>query len=376
MSDNHAQSREESKHNLTDEIYEKWADQVNALPNGFPRTESGIEIRLLKKISPPEEAWLVGQLSSKMELADEISARLGLPVEEVKEKLETAAHHGAVLVENSGGVDRYRLMPFIPGFWEDHIHTKDHEFAHLYEQYMMLRGAQGIMGVSPPLHRAMPAHQSLKTELILPYEDVRALLLEQKYFWVLDCACRIEQDLTGDRKCDFPLRNCLQFRREGESSRRYDFLEAESFERISQEEALAILDKTEELGLVHSIHNNAKGLGYMCNCCGCCCCVLRPILEWGIENSMAKANYYAAVDTEECEGCEACIDRCQVGAMSMKDDVAMVELSRCLGCGVCVTGCPSDAVQLHKKPDAELILPPSDFKAWGEERLRNRGLIK
>ena len=43
---------------------------------------------------------------------------------------------------------------------------------------------------------------------------------------------------------------------------------------------------------------------------------------------------------------------------------------------MCVTGCPSDAAQLHKKPDAQLIQPPADFTAWEEERLRNRGLMK
>ncbi len=356
--------------NLNDEAYEKWADQMNALANGFPRTESGVEIKLLKKISPPEEAWLVSQLGSNLESAEDISARIGLPVQEVKERLETAARHGAVSVNDSKGFDRYQLIPFIPGLWESSTHSQDQEFAHLYEQYMMLRGTQGILGATPPIQRVMPAYQALNTESVLPYEDVRALLLEAKDFWVVDCACRVEQDLLGNRKCSFPVKNCISYRKEGESSRYYDFSD-EPYKRISQEEALAILDEAEEIGLVHTVHNNAKALGYICNCCGCCCCVLRPINEQGI-NSVLKANYYAEIKPEECTGCEICVDRCQIGAISMKEDVAIVDLSQCIGCGLCVTGCPTDAAQLHKKPEAQLVHPPADFSAWEEERLLSR----
>ena len=363
---------EDKEVNLNDKAYEKWADQLNALANGFPRTESGIEIRILKKISPPEEARLLSQLGRNLESVEEISTRLGLPVTEVKQRLEIAVRHGAVIIDNSNGVDCYRQRPFIPGIWESSTHIQDQEFAHLYEQYMMLCGTQEILGATPPIERVMPAYKSLKTELVLPYEDVRALLLEAKYFWVVDCACRIEQDLMSNRKCDFPVKNCLVFTKEGESTRNFEFNNyGESLERLSQEEALTILDEAEDIGLVHTVHNNAKALGYICNCCGCCCGFLRPINEHGI-NSVLKANYFGEINSEECTGCEICIDRCQIGAISMKEDVATVDLSRCIGCGLCVTGCPCDAVKLQKKSDAQLIRPPADLSAWEAERLLNR----
>lgn len=77
--DNRADTRgnKESKLDMTDEVYERLADQLNALPNNFPRTQSGVEIRLLKKIARPEEAWMASQLGRKMESAEEISARVG-----------------------------------------------------------------------------------------------------------------------------------------------------------------------------------------------------------------------------------------------------------------------------------------------------------
>ena len=144
---------------------------------------------------------------------------------------------------------------------------------------------------------------------------------------------------------------------------------------ISREEALNLLDKVEEIGLVHSVTNVAKGFSYVCNCCSCCCALLRGISEWGIEDSAVSANYYSVIDPEKCEGCGKCIERCQMKAISLKDNVAFVNREKCIGCGLCVTGCAFDVARLERKPDNEIVNPPEDFATWEQERLKNRGLI-
>lgn len=249
-----------------------------------------------------------------------------------------------------------------PGSW---WHALDHELAHLCEQYWTDGGAAGIMRYDPALHRVVPAWQALEKEIILPYDDVKELILQSKSFEVRDCICRKQQDLVGNRQCDFPLSNCLNFvpmeRPEGPHSVTYD-------------EALKVLDEAEEVGLVHCVSNVAKGVFYVCNCCGCCCAVLRGITQFGIEHSVARANYYAVVDTEQCAGCRTCEERCQVGACSVEDSVSVVDLGKCIGCGLCVTGCPNEAVTLRLRPDAEIIPPPDNYKAWEQQRLHNRGL--
>jgi len=334
-----ADRNEKSDINLPDEVYGRLAEQLNALPNGFPRTESGVELRLLERIANPEEAWLASQLGRKTESVEEISARVGLAVDEVTERLQAVLPLGLVQVENRGGVYYYRLAPFLVGIYETQLDRMDHELAHLVEQYMMLQGARVILGTHPPVHRVIPAQNTVKSELILPYDDVRDLLLKAKSYAVRDCICRVEQNILGDRSCNFPLRNCLNF----SSAER-----PEGPDSISQEGALAILEEAEEIGLVHTVSNHVRGVGYICNCCGCCCAILRGITDWGIENSVAKANYYSEIDPSECMGCEICVDRCQVSAISMQDGLAVVDTSRCIGCGLCVTGCPDEAAHLHK----------------------------
>jgi len=263
--------------------------------------------------------------------------------------------------EEEGG-QVFRLAPFIVGIYE--ASDMDHELAHLVETYLSNGGAKGIMGPQPALHRVVPAHKALKSERILPYDDVKAILEQSKSFALRDCICREERKLVG-HECRFPMRTCLSFS-ENESPPHKS--------SISKEEALAFLDEAEELGLVHTVRNVTKGIGYVCNCCGCCCGVMRGITDWGIENSVASSNYFGRIDPEECTGCGTCVDRCQVRAIREENGVSVVNRSKCIGCGLCVTGCPNGAAKLERKSDAESIMPPVDFATWERDRLRSRGL--
>jgi len=347
------------------EVYERLAKALDKLPNGFPQTPSRVEIRILKKIFSVDEASLASQLGGSMETVEAIARRVGLSEEETSEKLKSMAKRGLLWSSEQKGKSQYRLAPFIVGIYESQLEDMDHELAHLVEKYMNEGGAVGIMKPQPALHRVVPAQKAVKSEWILPYDDVKAILLASKAFNVRDCICRVQQDFIG-RKCDFPLKICLNFSRIERPARSGD---------VSQEEALAILDKAEEIGLVHTVSNVTKGFGYVCNCCGCCCGILRGITDWGIENSVAHANYHSVINQDECLGCGTCIDRCQVHAIREMNGVAVVDLKRCIGCGLCVTGCPNGAAKLERKPKDQIVDPPADFKTWEQQRLHNRGLV-
>jgi ferredoxin len=351
---------------MTDSVYERLAEALDRLPNGFPRTPSNVELRVLKKIFSPEEAKIAGQLTGSTESIVEIAQKLGFSVEEAQAKLIKMAKRGFVWYEAEKGKPSFRLAPFVVGIYEAQLETMDHELAHLVEEYLANGGAVGIMKPQPALHRVIPAQKAVKSELILPYDDVKAILLNSKSFGLRDCVCRVQQKHVG-HKCEFPLRTCLFFSEYERPPHRYT---------ISKEEALAFLDKAEEIGLVHTVSNVMKGVGYVCNCCGCCCGILRGINEWGIENSVAHANYTATIDPTQCLNCGTCTTRCQVHAITQQNDVAVVNKQKCIGCGLCVTSCPNNAAQLKRKPQREIINPPENFATWEHERLHNRGLDK
>ena len=259
---------------------------------------------------------------------------------------------------------KVRLAPFIVGIYEAQLWNMDHELAHLMEDWMDEGGAE-FMRPQPAIHRVVPAQSSVKTDWILPHDDIKAILKTKKSFRVRDCICRVQQEHLGERTCDFPSHVCLNFT---------SFERPPSDNDISMEEALNLIDETEAVGLVHSVSNIAEGFFYVCNCCGCCCGILRGITEFGIENSVAASNYYAVIDPELCRGCGACIERCQVEAISELDEKSVVNKEKCIGCGLCVSGCKNEVAKLVRKPEDEIINPPKDFAVWEHERLVNRGL--
>jgi electron transport complex protein RnfB len=351
---------------VTDAWYERLADSLNKLPNSFPRTKSNIEIPLLKKIFLPEEANLAGQLTGIMEPVDAIAKRTGLTTEEASGRLKDMISRGFVWGNATKG--QYRLAPFIVGIYESQLPRMDHDLAHLVEEYFHQGGAE-IMKPLPSIHRVIPSQSAVKSEWILPYDKLRELLMDCNTFRVNNCICRTQQDLIETRKCTFPLNVELIFYKGAEST------DPPVAPFVTKDEALAILDKTEKIGLVHTVRNVAKGIYYVCNCCGCCCGILRGINEFGIEHSVAAANYFSVIDPEKCERCGTCITRCQMHAISANGkDTAIVDRSKCIGCGLCATGCPANVAKLELKPVNERIEPPLDYATWEHDRLVNRGL--
>jgi NAD-dependent dihydropyrimidine dehydrogenase PreA subunit len=351
---------------MTNDVYECLAEALDRLPNGFPRTPSKIELRILKKIFSPEEAALAGQLTGTPETIKEISSRVVSTAGDIPKQLIKLAERGLIWFENKDGRAFFRLAPFIVGIYEEQINAIDHELAHMVEDYFNDGGAIGLMTPQPSLHRVVPSQKAVKSEWILPYDDIRSIIFNSKTFNIRDCICRVQQDLI-EHPCHFPVHTCLNFSQNERSPRPGD---------VSQSEALDLLDKWEDIGLVHTVSNVAKGVYYVCNCCGCCCGILRGITDYGIDNSIAYANYYAVIDPDLCQGCSICIERCQVKAISEKDGISVVDRVHCIGCGLCVTGCPNDVARLEKKPDAEMIHPPEYFSDWEHDRLQNRGLIE
>ena len=142
------------------DIYERLATALEALPHGFARTPSGVEIKLMKKAFTPEEVWLAGQLTRIPETAAEIAKRVGREVVEVTALLESliprglvalpgSTAGGGVLKEEMKGEKKYRLRPFMVGWYEAGMRRLDKEFAELFEQFIIEGGGERVFAPRP-----------------------------------------------------------------------------------------------------------------------------------------------------------------------------------------------------------------------------------
>ena len=357
-------AEDKNEGNIMDQIYQRLADALNALPNGFPRTETGSDIKLLEFLYTPDEAAPC-ELGIKWETSEAIAQKLNMLPKEALAGLFTMVRQEKVWIDRQDGKYKFRLAPFIVGSYEASGDRMNQQLASLVEDYFNDGGVYGIMQPQPALHRVIPAVDTMDLEWILPYDNVLKILENAEVFHVQDCICR-KQQKSLDSGCDAPLHNCLTFSTIARSPKPGD---------ITKQEAIQIIDEAEKAGLVHSVSNVIDGLSYICNCCGCCCGILRGITKFGIENSMARANYEAVVDAPSCIGCKICLKRCQVAAIAIVDVKAVIDRNICLGCGLCVSTCKSKAIKLLPRPQAEQVVPPKDFGEWEHDRLKNRGMI-
>ncbi|MBP1649161.1 MAG: hypothetical protein H6Q30_2606 [Bacteroidetes bacterium] len=352
---------------MSDRCYRQLASLLDSLPNRFPSTQSGVEIRLLMKIFSPEEALLASEMTATPEPAAVITGRAGVGPKEGRDTLKRMAAKGLISVKRGESEFGFHLKPFVVGFYENQLPRMDAEMAVLFEEYFNeTRGA--LLRVAPAHHRVIPVEQAIPFKIgIQPYERAGALLEEALSWGVRDCICRVQQKLVG-KGCDRPVNSCLVF-----APVKNAFDRSKTDRAISKEEALQILKETEEAGLVHTVGNYRDGLDYICNCCTCCCGILRGIAQYGISSAVAHSEFFLVVDADACSGCNNCIGRCQFNALSPSDGIIAVDYHHCMGCGVCVAACPTAAMHLERRPAKDITVPPAGHREWAAQRSASQG---
>jgi Na+-translocating ferredoxin:NAD+ oxidoreductase subunit B len=348
--------------------YKLLAERLDAMPNGFPPTADGTELKLLEKLFTPEEAALAAQLRVTSETADQISVRIGSEAGPTSKLLKGMARHGLIGAERNKDGLVFRLLPFVVGFFELQAGTMDAEFARLYENYYRQVFAQ-VMYAKPQIHRVIPVNKTVGMDVqVEPFESVAEIVAEAKAWGVLDCVCRKQKMLIGE-PCKHTLTICMAL-----SQTPNAFKQIPGIHPLTQEEALAALKRAAEEGLVHQVSNNQQGIWYICNCCTCSCGILRGMADLGMANVVARSAFVNQIDSERCIGCELCVERCQFGALAIENSRAVVDEKRCVGCGVCVLACDQEAMLLVRRPADQVLPPPLTEADWRNERAVTRGI--
>lgn len=348
--------------------YEKLAEHLDAMPHGFPKSESGVELKLLKKIFTEEEAEVASQMKMMPESADQIGERLGRDPKEMAEFLELMTSKGQIMGIGPKDFRMYGAFPFIAGIHEFQLQRIDKEYVELFEEYFEETFAEQVGKMAPSQVRVYPVEQTIDAErIVLPFEKVSNMVENAQAWAVADCICRKEKEIIG-KGCGKTMNNCIGFSPDPNG---FD-IEYRGARKVTKEEALELLKKAEEEGLVHSAWNVQEGHMFVCNCCTCCCLVLRGIKK--APQFAAKSNYYAEIDADLCVACGVCADeRCPMEAIEQKDEAYEVNRERCIGCGVCEVTCPSGALTLKRKEEDEIDLPAGNIVEWSMQKAQATG---
>ncbi len=119
------------------DVYEKLRAHLDSLPAGFPATESGVELRILKRLFMPEEAGLALHVGMRLEPAAAIAARAGIPEAEAGERLRQMSRKGLIFsIEAPDRPHVYMAAQFVIGIWEYHVNALDPEFIRDMDEYI------------------------------------------------------------------------------------------------------------------------------------------------------------------------------------------------------------------------------------------------
>jgi ferredoxin len=338
-------------------VYEKLATHLDALPAGFARTNSGVEMRILRRLFTPQEAKLALHLTIIPEEARVIARRAGITVAEAASRLDEMDRKGLIMrTQQSDDPPRFMALQWMLGFWEGQVNRLTPELVEDALEYESSYIQPEQWGKAPQM-RTIPVQKSIEvTHDVMPYEMAEEVAHRNDKFGVANCICRTAMQMVG-KGCDKPRNNCLAF------GPVVDYLVHSGRGReIGMTEALDILQQAEREALVLQPDNAQEPL-FICACCGCCCGVLRILKRAAKPSCVVASAFSVRLDSRECNGCGVCIDRCQMDAISICEKKAVLNVERCIGCGLCVTICPTQSLSLVRKPVAEQMSVPKDHAA-------------
>jgi len=358
------------------DVYRKLQKHLDQMPVPFPETKSGVEIELLKNLFTEEEATIALELSAFPEPVEKIFSRLkskNYTLEEVRKKLDEMVVKGTILGEEIRNQDKklYNKIPLAIGMYEFQVDRLDKKFAELFYAYKDEAFIDKLFKMKTHQIRTIPVNIKIDHQFVVGnYDDIRKIVQHSKGpFALMNCICRQAKD-----KLEEPCR--LTDRREScitiEGSARF-FINRGVARELNREELLKFLTEAKKDGLVLQ-PENTQHPNFICCCCGCCCGVLTAAKKYNRPAEILHSNFFTQADTEKCDGCEDCIERCQMDAIRKVNGYVEVQNQRCIGCGVCIPVCKQKALHMVKK-EKEKIPPKNKGDMYKKMLIERYGFI-
>jgi ferredoxin len=353
-------------------ILRQLRERLDKNPIGLPEHTSIYEI--LSILFTEKEAEVGTRFPMGVVAIEELQKAVGKDKDELEKILKGMMKKGLVVTTSKDGQIRYLLSAAFVGFFEfTFMRTNESlplkrlaELMHTYKNTPEF--IQEFFSPGTTRGRALIYSDVLpqvKSE-VLSFQEAAEYIKMAGRGSLTKCYCRHEAWHLG-KNCSAPIDDiCMSL---GNAS---DFVVEHGFgRRATVQELLDTLKKGEDFGLVHIGDNVLDQTTFICNCCGCCCGFLTGITEQHLKHAVTTTQFIAGAEHEECNGCEICVDHCQIKAIKMEGDYPVVDEETCLGCGVCARFCPSDAMKMRERE--KKVIPPKTYKELMVRLMKEKG---
>ncbi len=353
---------------MSDDIYYQLRDFLDNLPGGYPTTETGVEIRILKKLFEKEHAEICVQLTPMPSSVTSIARKLKRDEKVAAGILEDMAQKGLLFRVRSGDAVFYAATSFVVGIYEFSLNRLDKEFSLMMDEYLPYIGKQWSANDTKQF-RVIPVSSSIQSKSeVATYDKIYTLIKNVKRMSVSECICAKERGILGHR-CEHPKERCVQFGTLAEY-----FIDNKMARPIDQFELIGLLKMGEENGLVLAPMNVEELTGF-CMCCNCCCSFLNIVKLADSPATQTHSSFSAEINANVCISCGTCDSRCHMDAIDEGHAAYEVDKKRCIGCGLCIQACPDEAITLVKK-EGNVRPPPRNLVDMNMRIAKERGILK
>ena len=260
-----------------------------------------------------------------------LAKKVGKTVQEVQPLLDNLVYYGIFRrsKDEAHGEDVYYMQIFAPGILEMMVNQKElldthPEVGRAFEEYT--RNLAANMGAMIPdgygLMRVIPVESALEgIPGVNEFERISHYLDKYDRFSVSPCSCRASRTSIGDGCGHLDEDMCIQM---GKGAEHY--IRTGRAKEITREQALEIIKRAEENGLMHDMVNIEEPgeSAAICNCCACACFGLRVGLMYGARDAI-RSNYVAEVDEAKCVACGQCVETCPGNALKLGQKLCSTE---------------------------------------------------
>jgi hypothetical protein len=162
---------------MSDDAYIKLREFLDQFPIGYPKSPSGVEIKILKRLFTEEEAKIAINLTPIPEEAAKIAKKIGMDEKKLYEILELMSKKGLIFRTRRDNKTTYNSVPFMIGLYEYSVKKIDKELAKYFKEYYDT-AYQNEMGASNvPGFKVIPIEETIETDTTLyPYHKLKELL--------------------------------------------------------------------------------------------------------------------------------------------------------------------------------------------------------
>ena len=231
--------------------YRQLQEHLDKLPIGYPKTNSGVELRILKLLFTSIEVKVALCLSLGNVSVETVRRRLKkkFRISYETEKVARILHDMFM----KGAINRSRMEPFkysnamlAIGMFEHQVGDLTVEMVELMHQYFDEGFDDEFFRSSLPQLRTSPHMRAIVPEYnIATYDDMRAIIKKtNKSIQVANCVCKEGEALLGKPcKQTKDIEDCLMFDAKS-------YLDRGKARTITKDECLEIINRAEREGLV------------------------------------------------------------------------------------------------------------------------------